>query len=65
MREQPTTTHLTSADFARRINRTPDRVRQLARAGRIVASVITSGGQRLYSEEEAQRYAREIDAANS
>jgi DNA-binding transcriptional MerR regulator len=59
MRE-PETTYLTTSDLARRFDRSPDRVRQLARAGRITPAIVTSRGERLYTSAEADRFERSI-----
>jgi len=56
---------LTSRDVARRLNVVPDRVRQLARSGRLQASVTTESGQRLFSEAEVARYRREVSQVRS
>lgn len=66
MRE-PVITLLTTSELARRVGLTPDRIRQLARAGRLHPEIITHSGQRLYSEQELARYCietgRELEAA--
>ena len=48
--------YLTTKDVADRLHRSPDRVRQLGRAGEIVAAIVTRHGQRLYTEAEVLRY---------
>ena len=61
MQEQPIRRDLlTTSEVAKRLNRSPDRVRQLARMGRLVPAVITSHGQ-LFTEAEVERLKRERD----
>jgi hypothetical protein len=48
-----------SVDLAQRWNRTPDRVRQIAREGHLHPTFVTPRGQRLFDEEEILRYERE------
>ena len=50
---------LTSGEFARRINRSVGRVRQLDREGAIRAEFVTTTGTRLYTEAEVERFLRE------
>lgn len=63
MRQTAPTRLLTTSDVGRRIARTSDRVRQLARLGRLVAAVVTPSGQRLYDTAEVDRYLAEREAA--
>jgi DNA-binding transcriptional MerR regulator len=58
MREQLSTKFYTSASVARRLGVVPDRVRQLARSGKLQAAIVTSRGDRLFTEEEVARYER-------
>ena len=51
-------TYFTTSDVAKRLERSPDRIRQLARAGVLVPAIVTSRGERLYSEAEVERYER-------
>jgi hypothetical protein len=48
-----------SVDLSRRWRRTPDRVRQIAREGNLHPAFVTPGGQRLFDEDEIDRYERE------
>ena len=52
-------TGFTTADLARRWNRSPDRVRQLARSGRLHPVMVTASGQRIFDESEIIRFERE------
>jgi DNA-binding transcriptional MerR regulator len=52
----------TSAEAARRLHVGPDRIRQLARAGRLRPAVVTESGLRLFADDELARYERERDA---
>ena len=54
MREAEVIYH-TTADVARRIGVVPDRVRQLARSGRLQAAIVTSSGQRLFGEPDVSK----------
>lgn len=52
-------TYITTAEFAQRIGRTPTRIGQLVRAGRIMPAIITESGRRLFTEQEVERYSTE------
>jgi DNA-binding transcriptional MerR regulator len=47
---------LTTSDIARRLNLSPERIRQLARAGALVPASVTTFGQRLFTLAEVERY---------
>ena len=64
MRETEVIYHTTS-DVARRFGVVPDRVRQLARAGRLKAAIVTRSGQRLFGEAEVARYEAERRARSA
>ena len=49
----------TSSYIARRCNISTDRVRQLARAGKLHPAYVTSTGQRLFTDEEVDRFLSE------
>lgn len=55
---------LATSDVARVIGRSPDRVRQLMRMGRLSPAVVTAAGQHLYTMAEAERVAAQIKAAS-
>ena len=61
MREQPIDEYLTSVDVAKLLDPpvVPDRVRQLARAGKLRPAVVTPSGVRLFTRTEVERYQRE------
>jgi len=51
--------YLTSRLVGERLRVGADRIRQLARAGRLRPSVVTASGVRLFTLEEIERYERE------
>jgi hypothetical protein len=49
-------TYLTTSGVAKAIDRSTDRVRQLTQQGELIPAIVTSRGDRLYTEEEVKRY---------
>ena len=49
-------TYLTTSGVAHQLNRSTERVRQLARSGELVPAIITSNGARLFTPDEVRRY---------
>jgi DNA-binding transcriptional MerR regulator len=54
-----TKSYLTSIDVGRVLNVTPDRIRQLARAGRLRPTLVLPRGQRLFSAEDVETFRRQ------
>jgi len=50
---------LTTGDTAKRINRSPDRVRQLERTGKLLAQK-TQSGMRLFKASDVDRLAKQL-----
>jgi hypothetical protein len=53
----------TTRDLAKRWDRSPDRVRQFVRAGRLRPYLVTASGIRVFDEPEVQRFEHERERA--
>jgi DNA-binding transcriptional MerR regulator len=63
MQEQ-SITYVSTSGFARRLNVSPDRIRQLAREGRIHPAIVTERGERLYTPQEIERFRLSREASS-